>query len=84
MPPFSMIYQWRAYLYVDHPPPHFHLRHAGKDVVIEIETGRILHGKLSGELRREVVAWLERNRTLILRNWERVQCGSMPEWVNFP
>jgi hypothetical protein len=36
----------------DHPPAHFHVEYGEHRAVIEVATGRVLHGRLPPRLRR--------------------------------
>lgn len=86
MAPFSVLWnKWRAYIYKgDHPEPgpHFHLRHAGEDLVVDINTGEVF-GCLPGKERRQLRRWVVENRDKLLSNWERMQRGELPEWIPF-
>lgn len=76
MPKVSEFFGIVIYLYFDeHPPPHFHARYAGEDVVFHIETLDVLHGHPSPRMRRLVVEWgLERKESL-RRAWEQARSG---------
>jgi hypothetical protein len=55
----------------DHPPPHFHARHSGDAVKIDIASGAVIAGSLPGRAVRLVREWIEEHRDELEVNWER-------------
>lgn len=55
--------------YNDHAPPHFHARYAGDQAIIEIETLRVLGGRLSPRVMGLVVEWALLHRDELLEDW---------------
>ena len=43
--------------YNDHAPPHFHARYGGDQAIIDIETLRVLGGRLGPRVMGLVVKW---------------------------
>ena len=41
----------------DHPPPHFHVEYAEHNAIVELETGKLLTGRLPGRVGRFVEEW---------------------------
>jgi hypothetical protein len=54
--------------YNDHPPPHFHARQGGDEVVVYVEVSRI-HGTMSVRALRMVLDWTDQNREALLDDW---------------
>ena len=55
--------------YNDHPPPHFHARYGGDKAIIEIETLRVLGGRLSPRVLGLVVEWGLQHRDELREDW---------------
>lgn len=55
--------------------PHFHARCAGSKASIEIETLRILSGRLPPRVLGFVAEWASLHREDLLENWERARRG---------
>ena len=55
--------------YNDHVPPHFHARYGGDQAIIEIETLRVLGGRLSPRVMGLVVEWALQHREELLEDW---------------
>ena len=53
----------------DHQPPHFHAEYAGDEEVIEIQTGRVLEGKLPRRAHKMAMEWWEEHRDELLEMW---------------
>jgi hypothetical protein len=43
--------------YLDHNPPHFHVRYAGLKATVEIQTGRVISTELPSRAVRLVLEW---------------------------
>jgi hypothetical protein len=59
-------------------PPHFHARYSGESAKIEIATGAVLAGSLSGRALRLVREWVEQHRDELEANWERAVNNDKP------
>ena len=59
--------------YDDHPPPHFHARYGGDQILVEIENGRVLAGRFSPRLTGLVQEWLVLHRDELRANWRRAR-----------
>lgn len=75
MPAFAQIFSWLAYMYWNegkHHAPHFHLRHAGSEVVVFIDTGEIEPPSvISARQARAIQKWVSQNKEALLANWTR-------------
>ncbi|MBN9600820.1 MAG: DUF4160 domain-containing protein [Afipia sp.] len=56
----------------DHLPAHFHVIAPDFQALIEIETLAVLAGKLEGNARRSVMAWVTKNVDIIKAEWNRI------------
>ena len=76
MPEISRFFGIVVQMYVDdHLPAHFHARHAGKEVVISIETLAILRGRLSPRAHALLVEWASVHVDELLLDWDLAQAG---------
>jgi hypothetical protein len=58
-----------AMYYRDHPPPHFHAKYGGDEVIIAIETGEVLAGRLPPRALGLVEEWRELHKEELLLDW---------------
>jgi|LakMenEpi03Aug12_release.lakeMendotaPanAssembly.Ray.scaffolds.fasta_scaffold440414_1 hypothetical protein len=58
----------------DHPPPHFHVRFAEYEVLIEIKTLQVYAGTIPPSLLRKVINWArgEGIQSFLLDNYLRL------------
>ena len=76
MPEVSRFFGIVIQMYVDdHVPAHFHARHAGREVVIAIDTLAIVRGRLSPRAHALVVEWASLNADELLADWELAKSG---------
>ena len=76
VPTISAFYGIVIYMYADdHAPPHFHAVYGEHQAVVEIESGRIIHGSLPRTAAKLVTQWAEENRGSLMENW--TLCASM-------
>ena len=59
----------------DHPPPHIHAWKDGRQVKIEIETGRVMEGGLDRRSMRKVQRWTALNGDLLMMAWKATRTG---------
>ena len=57
----------------DHHPPHFHVQYGEFKAIIEIKTGKILHGKLPKRTHRLVSEWRKLHLFEIQKAWDEAQ-----------
>ena len=70
MPEISRFFGIIIHMYFsDHAPPHFHAKYQGEDVIIDIETGDVLRGRLPRKEMYFVQAWREMHRDELMANW---------------
>ena len=76
MPTISMFYGIIISMYyLDHNPPHIHVRYQGAKALIGID-GEIIEGNLPTKQLRLVQAWVELRKDEIIANWELAQSKS--------
>jgi hypothetical protein len=76
MPCISQFFGIAIYMYFnDHPPPHFHAEYGGREALYEIETLRLLKGKLSRRAHNMVLEWADLHRAELMENWNRIRRG---------
>ena len=54
----------------EHNPPHFHAKYADEEIVIEIESGKIIGGIISKRALALVQEWREINKVELQRDWK--------------
>lgn len=70
MPELSRFYGIVVAMYwLDHPPPHIHVRYGGATARIEIASGAIIDGWLPARAHRMVREWAAMHRSELLVNW---------------
>lgn len=62
----------------DHNPPHFHAQYGDLEAIMEIGTGKILHGRLPARLRRLLREWTKLRRRELDRAWKEAQAHRLP------
>ncbi len=55
--------------YNDHPPPHFHVRYNQQRAIIEIESLRLIEGRLSPRVLGMVIEWASQHQAELRANW---------------
>jgi len=71
MPEVSRFFGIVIQMYVDdHVPPHFHARHAGREVVVAFDTLAIIRGRLSPRAHALVVEWASLHVDELRADWE--------------
>ena len=53
----------------DHPPPHFHVRFAGRTGKFDIATGTMIKGTLDRKTVKKVQAWTFANQAMLSLAW---------------
>ena len=59
-----------AMFYDDHNPPHFHARYGRDKATIEINSLRVLEGKLPPRALGLVIEWASQHHEELLEDWE--------------
>ena len=57
----------------DHPPPHFHINHAGVEARFSIHTLDVMEGYVDPSAAKLVRSWAYEHQRELLDNWERVE-----------
>jgi hypothetical protein len=70
-----------AMFFEDHNPPHFHARYAGEKVTIEIESFRVLEGRISPRALGLVIEWAAQHKEELMRNWELAKNNQTPNKI---
>lgn len=58
-----------------HNKPHLHAKYRDREVVIEIETGSVLEGRLSGCRAQEASRWVLTHKDLLTQKWNELTNG---------
>ena len=68
----------------DHAPAHFHAYHGGHEAKFDIESGRVIGGKLAAPQRKLVQIWIERYKSELRAAWDAVRKDETPERIPGP
>ena len=80
MPTISIFYGMVIQMYwLDHDPPHFHVRYGGEQAVISIESGELTRGALPSRALKLVQEWTALHRTELLEDWKLCQTKQTPK-----
>lgn len=66
----------------DHNPPHFHARYGSHKATFEIDSLRLLDGKLPPRALGLVVEWASQHSEELMRNWEKARKQSSLEKID--
>jgi hypothetical protein len=76
MPDIGKFQAYKVYMYFqDHQPPHVHIKGPSCNGSVLLLDGKILAGHVPPKIMAVLKAWIEDNRTILLRNWELAQKG---------
>lgn len=64
--------------YNEHNPPHFHAYYNEYQAEIEIDTLKILAGKLPRRVRNLVIEWAVEHREELMHDWDLMRNDQMP------
>jgi len=56
----------------EHVPPHFHAKYGDDEIVVGIETGKIM-GAMSKRAVKMIQVWRKLHKTELLENWNRAE-----------
>lgn len=74
MPEISRFYGIIIAMFWDeHNPPHFHARYGSHNAALEIESLRLLDGKLPPRALGLVIEWAFQHREELMANWEKAR-----------
>ena len=71
-----------AMFWDDHNPPHFHARYGNHKATFEIDSLRVLDGKLPPRALGLAVEWASQHREELMRNWEKARKQSPLEKID--
>ena len=76
MPEISLFFGIRVTMYYsDHTPPHFHAEYNGRNVLIDIENGRVFQGMFPSRQLKFILAWCEIHKDELMQDWELAKDG---------
>lgn len=76
MPEVSRFFGIVVRMYVDdHHPPHFHARHAGREIAVGINDLAVLRGRLSPRAHALVVEWATIHQAELQADWDLAVAG---------
>lgn len=79
MPKVSEFFGISIYLYFrDHPPPHFHARYGGSEVLVSIEELTVLEGSLPPRALGLVMEWASLHQDELREAWKRARNHESP------
>ncbi|HEX4369066.1 MAG TPA: DUF4160 domain-containing protein [Rhodopila sp.] len=65
----------------DHPPPHFHATYGEFLAIIEIETGRLIRGRLPRPQLASVETWRQQHLAELMENWTLCRAKQFPKRI---
>ena len=70
MPTISIFFGVAIRMYFrEHGPPHFHAIYGGEDATIEIDTLRVMEGRLNRRALNLALEWARIHRAELMENW---------------
>ncbi len=73
------------YMYPDdHPPPHIHVRYAGKEAQVDMYSGKVIEGELPGPKRKVLKKWLALRKAQLADAYVVAQSGKNPDKIPPP
>jgi hypothetical protein len=61
----------------EHNPPHIHADYAGKEIVVEIKTGKT-RGTFPVDGKNLVLKWVKKHQKELLKMWETGEIKELP------
>ena len=68
-----------AMFFDDHNPPHFHARYGKDKATVEINSLRVLEGRIPPRALGLVMEWASQHQSELLQNWELAKNNQPPE-----
>ncbi len=79
MPEISRFFGIVVHMYVnDHEPAHFHARYAGRNVVVDIRTLRVVRGRIHPRALGLLMEWASLHRDDLQATWSMARSGVTP------
>ncbi len=57
----------------DHNPPHFHARYAEDEIVVDIQTLKVLEGEVPARVFGMILEWAMLHEQELLANWDSIR-----------
>ena len=70
-----------AMFFDDHNPPHFHARYGKDKATVEINSLRVLEGRIPPRALGLVMEWASQHQNELLQNWELAKNNQPPEKI---
>ncbi|RJP52954.1 MAG: DUF4160 domain-containing protein [Anaerolineaceae bacterium] len=70
-----------AMFFDDHNPPHFHARYGGEKIAIEIESLRVLEGRIPPRALGLVIEWASQHKDELSASWELTKNNQKPKKI---
>lgn len=82
MPVLSVFFGITIRVYFeDHAPPHIHVEYGDHRAIVEIETGKLLAGRLPQRCRRLVEEWRALRVAELRAAWKAAQVSKLPRRI---
>ena len=82
MPKISEFFGISIYVYWrEHPPPHFHARYSGEEVIIGIEDLTVLEGSVSPRALGLIMEWASLHQGELKAAWVEAQALQPPRKI---
>lgn len=67
--------------YNDHAPPHFHVEYGSMKAIVDINSGKIIKGKVPLSAKRPLEKWRKLNKEKLMKAWSNAQNGKQPNRI---
>lgn len=82
MPTISVFYGILIQMFWnDHAPPHFHALYGEFEVVIDIQTLKIIEGKMPRRALALILEWASLHRDDLTKDWKLCEARKMPHKI---
>jgi hypothetical protein len=82
MPTIAVFYGIVITMFVnDHPPAHFHATYGEFLAIIEIETGKVIRGRLPRPQLADVETWRQQHVAELRENWTLCRAKQLPKRI---
>jgi hypothetical protein len=71
-----------ALFYDDHNPPHFHARYGSEKIIVEIESLKVLEGKISPRALGLIIEWATQHQSELKADWDLVKNNQVPKKID--
>lgn len=83
MPTISVFYGILIQMFwADHAPPHFHALYAEYEVLIDIQTLKVIDGTMPRRALALVLEWASEYRAELLENWKLCEQNQSPKKIS--